>query len=310
MANGVFDKNFQLLLAASMLVFALAKLTNAQEAQVLQPEVQTSQETEIPEKPIEEPPLSPFSLQLKTILATGLMAVKGEANAERFEGIAAHYRQKNFEPIWIVDNRPTQKARDAVNVLQNANLHGLDPQDYDSEALYQMLGALDLDSLVDLEMRMTRSVVAYAQHLNAGRLNPQSVNREIVVFPQAAASSKILEKLRITNSIGAYLRFMAPYTPRYERLRVALGNYKLIASNGGWTTIVSGETLKPGMSDPRIISVRKRMVEDGARDLDESQGEIYDETLVAAVKNFQIRHGLAHDGGGRLSNTGTDECAG
>jgi len=248
------------------------------------------------EAPEQAPPLSEFSQQLKLKLAAGLMAVEGDANAERFESIAAFYRENGFEPIWIKDDEIQQKAQDAIGVLLQADQHGLNPDDYQSTALSQLLNNSDSADLVDLELKLSRSVVAYAQHLNAGRLDPQQVNREIVVFPEAAASGKILDKIKITQSVPAFLRFMAPYTPRYERLRVALQDYKTLAAKGPWTVIEGGEVLKPGMSDPRVLAIRKRLIEDGSLAKEASEGEIYDEVLVEAVKKFQFRHGLDDDG--------------
>jgi murein L,D-transpeptidase YcbB/YkuD len=246
--------------------------------------------------PEQVPQLSEFSQQLKVKLAAGLMAVKGEASAERYEGIVAFYHEHNFEPIWIKEGQISSKAQNAVSVLLQADQHGLNPDDYQSTKLFQELTNSNSADLVNLELKLTRSVVAYAQHLNAGRLDPQAVNREIVVFPEAAASGKILEKLKITKSVAAYLRFMAPYTPRYERLRVALGIYKTFAANGSWTVIEKGEVLKPGMIDPRISAIRQRMIEDGSLAREVREAEEYDDALVEAVKKFQIRHGLDDDG--------------
>ncbi len=281
MAQGIFEKFSQILMVVAVLILASTGQTISQES--------NSHDQQAPQ-------LSPFSQQLKSTLSSGLMAVKGKANTQRYEGITAFYQKHDFEPVWIEGGKPTQKARDAVSILRQAWLHGLDSRDYQGEALFQKLATPDTNTLVDLEIGLTRSVVAYAQHLNAGRLDPQAVNREIVVFPQAAASEIILEKLKVTKSIQAYLRFMAPYTPRYERLRIALGIYRTIAANGGWTTIEEGDVLKPGMSDPRLLSIRQRLIEDGSLDENAAESEIYDDVLVEAVKKFQIHQGLADDG--------------
>ena len=59
-----------------------------------------------------------------------------------------------------------------------------------------------------------------------------------------------------------------------------------------------GESLKPGMSDPRVPALRARLaVTDGADPQAPDGGElIYDDALVAVVKAFQARHGLDVDG--------------
>ena len=285
MQFSVFDKMRFLLIFALTVISANSSL--AQNA--AQPAVE----------PQPAPVLSVLSQQIKAALSDGLMAVKGKANAERFEGIAAHYKTNNFKPIWLVDDLPTQKARDAVGILMKAAEHGLNAQDYQAEALFQKLGARGSATLVDLEVHLSRSIVAYAQHLNAGRLDPKAVNREIVVYPKVVASNKILESLRKTKSIQIYLRLLAPHTERYERLRLALSDYKLIAANGGWTSIPTGDVIKPGgkaVAPERLDALRKRMFEDGLLGNATLIGEGYSEQLIAAVKKFQLRHGLEPDG--------------
>ena len=298
MKNRIFKKLHLLLAVTIMAMLTIANPAYSQTAEdkpAAEPagEIKPAEVTQIPEQ---VPELSPFAQRLELGLAGAIMAVSGKAEAERFEAIVEHYRQNLFEPIWVSDEQLTQKARDAVNVLQNAHLHGLSPQDYDSKALSENLDAKDIDSLIDTEIRLTRSVVAYGQHLNAGKLDPLEVNPEIVVFTKVAESGKILENMRITKNIQVYLRLLAPHTPRYERLRTALANYKAIALNGGWTKIAEGEVLKPDIADPRILAVQKRMMEEGLVDQNTAQNEIYDEQLVEAVKKFQIRQGLQPDG--------------
>ena len=282
----VFDK-----IRATLVIFlllAFGSLVSAQTQQAIQPAAD--------EQPV--PQLSELSQQIKKVLSTGLMAVAGNANAERFEGIAAHYQQNAFKPIWLVDQLPTQKARDAVEILLNAADHGLNPQDYEANALFQKLGARGPDTLVDLEVNLSRAVVAYAQHLNAGRLDPKAVNREIVIYPKAVASNAILDRLRNTNSIQIFLRLLAPHTDRYERLRIALNAYKLISAKGGWSVVREGEVIKPGsvVAEDRLVALRKRMIEAGHLKENTSVGENYDDVLVQAVKDFQLHHGLEPDG--------------
>jgi murein L,D-transpeptidase YcbB/YkuD len=94
-----------------------------------------------------------------------------------------------------------------------------------------------------------------------------------------------------------------PQTPRYDRLKQALFDYRKLAAKGGWAPIPDGPTLKPGMTDPRVPQLRDRLRLSG--DLPEAVGarfaagegaETYDEALVAAVERMQWRHGLEADG--------------
>src|SRR5690606_12909277 len=75
----------------------------------------------------------------------------------------------------------------------------------------------------------------------------------------------------------------------------ALARYRALATLGGWPAVPAGDTLKPGMSDPRVEALRARLkVTDPPRGT--SAGPVYDPSLVDAVKRFQARHGLDDDG--------------
>lgn len=228
-----------------------------------------------------------------------LEAIAENADSKKEKLIAAelsdYYAANDYHAVWIVNGRASKKAKRALDVLNMASDHGLDPNDYDVEALYQEMGTSSLNP-GDFEVRISSAIVTYSRDLNAGRVNPQSINRENVVFPKALSVAAIMGKITTTQNIEVMLRFMAPHTPRYDRLRQALADYRLIKKNGGWNTISEGEVLKPGMSDARINEVRIRMIQDGTLSSELATGELYDEPVVMAVKQFQSRHGLEPDG--------------
>jgi murein L,D-transpeptidase YcbB/YkuD len=80
-----------------------------------------------------------------------------------------------------------------------------------------------------------------------------------------------------------------------QRLQAAIAAYEAIAAAGGWPVVPSGQTLRPGDQDARIIDVRKRLFA-GKDLLHQSDSEIFDQELAAAVQRFQQRHGLEEDG--------------
>jgi murein L,D-transpeptidase YcbB/YkuD len=94
--------------------------------------------------------------------------------------------------------------------------------------------------------------------------------------------------------------FAAKVIPRvflYDRFKTALAEYRAIQANGGWASVPSGPTLRPGMTDERVPALAARLTV--TRDLPAASAApsaLYDETLVAAVQRFQARHGLAADG--------------
>lgn len=72
----------------------------------------------------------------------------------------------------------------------------------------------------------------------------------------------------------------------------AIDRYREIVSRGGWTRVPSGERLRLGVKNQTVVTLRQRLI--GSGDLDPSSGAstIYDSYVEAAVRRFQIRHGI------------------
>jgi murein L,D-transpeptidase YcbB/YkuD len=76
----------------------------------------------------------------------------------------------------------------------------------------------------------------------------------------------------------------------------AAWTYKRIAEAGGWPTLPPGTTLKNGDRNPLVATLRRRLALEGGLPSDKAAGEVFDAELVAAVKDFQTRHGLPASG--------------
>ena len=100
----------------------------------------------------------------------------------------------------------------------------------------------------------------------------------------------------LNNSISGSLTSLLPTYKTYTRLKRALSNYRQIEYDGGWKPIASGETLKLGMSDPRVVDLKNRLIFSGDLKARVAIDENYDELAELAVKKFQKRHGLTVDG--------------
>ncbi len=275
--------------AASMLlgVAAHAQTQPAQEALQLQ----TGTAAIVP------PPVEDRSqgLPIRQSIAAVMVSAKTEGQRNRLAQIEANYAAAGFAPIWISDGAVNANAKQLIDALNTAYEDGLDPADYGAAAFAGQMNTTDPQALARLETDLSLAAVAYSQHMNAGRVNPRDVNRELVKFPKVVETETILSSLRKTKQVKAYLRLLAPHTQRYERLRQALSGYRRIERQGGFSVVADGETLKPGASDPRTPSIRKRMQEAGTLPADvQFAGEIekYDEALAVAVKRFQELHGL------------------
>ncbi|MEX0759613.1 MAG: L,D-transpeptidase family protein, partial [Tistlia sp.] len=122
-----------------------------------------------------------------------------------------------------------------------------------------------------------------------------------------------VSRLAAAPDLAAALAALAPRHPQYERLRRTLAELRQVAAGGGWTRVPEGETLDPGMRNPRVVLLRERLagrdpaVETpageavgassvGAAGADKSDPAHFDQALERAVRSFQQRSGLAVDG--------------
>lgn len=87
-----------------------------------------------------------------------------------------------------------------------------------------------------------------------------------------------------------------------EGLEVALAKYREIERRGGWPLVAGATSLRPGMRDPRVAELKRRLAitgdYDGEDDHVEAGGDAdaYGHALIAAVRRFQARHGLEANG--------------
>ena len=88
-----------------------------------------------------------------------------------------------------------------------------------------------------------------------------------------------------------------PFNPEYRRLRGVLSDYLQLAEIGGWPSVGSGDPLGPGDNDPRVSTIRQRLLVEGLlADGASEDSTTYDEALAEDVRGFQRRYRLAETG--------------
>jgi murein L,D-transpeptidase YcbB/YkuD len=100
-----------------------------------------------------------------------------------------------------------------------------------------------------------------------------------------------LPEVRAVNSVYPTLSPQAA-----ARLYTAIQQYSMIASYGGWPMVRANEKLRLGVRDPEVVTLRARLLATG--DLAQRGGreDIFDSYVDAAVRRFQLRHGVAATG--------------
>lgn len=179
---------------------------------------------------------------------------------------------------------------------------GLTPEDYHLEALIRY-GHDDEEETAELrqveyDLLLSDAMLLLAHHKRDGKVDPRKVEDKKNLEPATPRPWPVDTFLSaIKNStVQAVLDKLSPHHPSYLNLKKALHDYRQIAARGVWRHIPAGQSLKPGMTDPRVVLVRKRLAVTGelaGRSLDSSY---YDRQLETAVKTFQTRHHLEPDG--------------
>jgi len=224
-------------------------------------------------------------------------AVAAAMSPELPEGLVLYYGERAFAPVWFNQEGLTENAHLAIAAMAAANEHALNPNNYDplgfikrseTAASEQDWAAFD----IDLSVQFLR----YATHLSSGRVQPNAINKALNLFPDRPDAKTLFENADSTEDFSAFLDSLAPQSDNYARLKRRLAQFREKAAAGGFTPVPDGDVLKPGMSDPRVATLKTRLMEEDIPGAADHQGEVYDGALVEAVKTFQEYHGLATDG--------------
>jgi murein L,D-transpeptidase YcbB/YkuD len=235
-----------------------------------------------------DPADRPIAEKLREILSNRLGRVITR-KAER-DGIEAFYRDRNFAPLWTDKGLEAARTASAVKYLKTVDADGLDPEDYRAPDFKAAQG--DPLALAEAEIKMTATVMTYARHAENGRVHFSRVSADVLYNQEPPQPKDVLGKLAGATDVAAALDSYNPQQPAYKALKA-----KLAAARGGTqqeaevVRIADGPTLRPGMDDARVPSLRERLKVSG----DQSDTR-YDSAVADAVKGFQRNAGLSADG--------------
>jgi murein L,D-transpeptidase YcbB/YkuD len=216
---------------------------------------------------------------------------------QRSEALAAYYGDGSRPILWLGEER----ADDLVAWLRNAAEDGLEPGAYPADQLAKLMAAsteTNSRGRAIIELHYSAAFLQYASDLQVGRFLPHKVDPDFFQEGRAIDQVAALVGVGAAPDLDRFFLAWQPQAPEYSDLRAALADYRALAAAGGWPTVPLGESLKPGMTDPRVPALRARLaVTDGA-DPSAPPGlaETYDDALAGVVRAFQRRHGLDIDG--------------
>jgi murein L,D-transpeptidase YcbB/YkuD len=214
--------------------------------------------------------------------------------------LKTYYLEEKGTLLWIGNERMPR----LIQLMLSAESQGLFASDYPTEYLQKLLDAVpqtDEKSRAIVELLYSSLFLKFSEDLKGGRLTPRKVDLELYWRTKEIDLTAALRALAKEADFNQFIAGWEPNIPDYKALKVKLALYREFEKNHSWPKLPSGEVLKPGMDDPRIPILRKRLA--GARGTKSAQeastaveSTVYDEALVKAVKHFQELHGLEPDG--------------
>ncbi len=169
-----------------------------------------------------------------------LLANRGDklfpSKKERAE-VEAFYQNRKLAPLWLDKGMQNARAEAVVARMKNADADGLEPGDYKAPSF----AGLAPEALAEAELRLTRAVLTYARHVQAGRFPYTRVSKNIELPQAAPEPADVLSSVADAADAGKALDLYSPQSEHYRKLKAALADLrgKPGASKGQIETITA-----------------------------------------------------------------------
>ncbi len=171
------------------------------------------------------------------------------------------YKENNFFPYWVTEYGPTRKAHILISVLRRVDEEGLGLERYRIDEITDLLVSRETKDLARLELMLTLALCLYIGDMREGAVATCLLEPNLFASARSTAANypALLHQAVIAPDLRQFLKNLSPHHYEYQSLKKMLATYRTLAEQGGWPVIPSGETLRKGMSDPRIRLVAERL---------------------------------------------------
>ncbi|NNF14051.1 MAG: L,D-transpeptidase family protein [Gemmatimonadetes bacterium] len=222
------------------------------------------------------------------------------APALRFESeLHRFYGERGYAPVWLSPTNRAGRIDELLAAFRSADLDGLRSDEYgaaDVAWMFTSPGPLSPTALAEVELYLSDAFLRLAHDLSRGRVDPLGLVGEWSGAREPFDAVAVLKRASLPSSASSALDALRPSHPQYGALRDALA---FLRGGEDWVRVPSGETLKVGDVDGRVVSVRERLVQSGdlaTRGAPSADLALFDPVLEDAVRAFQRRHGFDADG--------------
>ena len=233
-------------------------------------------------------PADPFADKLRELITTKLSRFS-DRKSDR-SGIEAFYAARQYAPLWSDKGIANDKAKAAIAYLAKVDAEGLDPSDYPTPTFKANADPL---AAAEAELKLTDSVITFARHAQIGRVHFSRVAGDIFYTQVTPEPNDVLAALAKASDAKQALDTFNPPQQGYKALKAKLAEVRAAPPEPPKPVvrIPDGQMIRPGMNDPRVPLVRKRL------DIPGNNADTkYDDQVAEAVKSFQMTAGLEADG--------------
>jgi murein L,D-transpeptidase YcbB/YkuD len=136
--------------------------------------------------------------------------------------VEAFYQARNLAPLWLEKGTENARAQAAIARLKNADADGLEPSDYKTPSF----AGLGPEALAAAELKLTRAVLTYARHVQAGRFAYTRVSRNIELPQAAPEPADVLRGVADAMDVSKTLDLFSPQNEPYRKLKAALAELR------------------------------------------------------------------------------------
>jgi L,D-transpeptidase YcbB len=258
------------------------------------------------------------ALASQTLSAAGVPALHGIVDSGRNADlrwpdftpykaeVAKLYETNRYSLVWVQNGRVRPQGLAVIELLQNANAKGLDPEDYDGSRWQGRLLKLGQkpseEDLVSFDTAVTVSTMRYIRAIHCGRVNPKEFKFQLDMEEgkQLPLAEFIRTQVMNAGDPAAEIQKLEPPFLGYRKLLELLPVYE------GYANQVEGEklptvtkTVRPGQTYAGVVPLGRflQIIGDIPSGVQlNPNATIYDGALVAGVKHYQDRHGETPSG--------------
>jgi L,D-transpeptidase YcbB len=222
------------------------------------------------------------------------------------QALQSVYSRTGNAPLWIRDGRVTRQAEALLLELQNAENYGLETKDYQGNAIAQLLnvqsssGAPDDAQWARFDVRLSAAALRFISDLHYGRVTPEAAGFELREEHLPLDLAAVLAGLASAPDVGHSLASFEPGFYHYGLLKVALARLRKVVQQQDFAQLPPPPAhLKMGDGYAGAPALRRMLSTIGdlpAGDTTSPTDTTFDANLSAAVRNYQLRHGLAGNG--------------